>query len=55
VTTRGDGLLEVDGVAAERVAAAMAAAGLPVHELTPHRASLEDAYLQLTREAVEYR
>jgi ABC-2 type transport system ATP-binding protein len=55
VTTRGDGVLEVGGLGAERVAAAMAGAGLPVHELTPHRASLEDAYLQLTREAVEYR
>jgi ABC-2 type transport system ATP-binding protein len=55
VTSSGDGVLEVGGLTAERVASAMAGAGLPVYELTPHRASLEDAYLQLTREAVEYR
>jgi ABC-2 type transport system ATP-binding protein len=55
VTSSGDGMLEVGGLTAERVASAMAGAGLPVYELTPHRASLEDAYLQLTREAVEYR
>ena len=55
VTTSGDGLLQVGGLTAERVASAMAGADLAVHELTPHRASLEDAYLQLTRDAVEHR
>ena len=29
-------------------------AGLPLHELTPFGSSLEDAYLQLTADEVEY-
>jgi ABC-2 type transport system ATP-binding protein len=28
--------------------------GLPLYELTPHRASLEQVYLRLTRDAVDY-
>ena len=32
-----------------------AARGIPLHELTPHAGSLEDAYLALTGEAVEDR
>ena len=29
--------------------------GLRVHELTPIKASLEDAFMQLTQDEVEYR
>jgi ABC-2 type transport system ATP-binding protein len=29
--------------------------GLPLRELVPHRASLEDAYMELTRDETEYR
>ena len=32
----------------------MAKRGLRLHEMAPHRASLEDAYMELTRDAVEY-
>jgi ABC-2 type transport system ATP-binding protein len=28
---------------------------VPVHELVPSRASLEDAFMELTREVVEFR
>ncbi|UNX55611.1 ABC transporter ATP-binding protein [Georgenia sp. TF02-10] len=48
------GLLQVSGLGAEQVGEAAAAAGLVLHELTPTRGSLEDAYLALTQDAVEY-
>jgi hypothetical protein len=32
----------------------MADGDLRLHELTPHRASLEDAYMELTRDALQY-
>jgi ABC-2 type transport system ATP-binding protein len=32
----------------------MAQSGLRLRELTPHRASLEDAFMELTRDAVEF-
>ncbi|HEY7622517.1 MAG TPA: ATP-binding cassette domain-containing protein [Solirubrobacteraceae bacterium] len=42
--------LEVRGLSAQRIADLMAAGDLRLHELTPRRASLEDAYMKLTRE-----
>jgi ABC-2 type transport system ATP-binding protein len=41
--------LEVDGLAAEAIGAAAAEHRLVLHELTPRRASLEQAYMELTR------
>ena len=55
VTDTGTGLLTLRGLAAERVVAVLTAGGLPFSELAPHRATLEEAYLELTRDAVEYR
>ncbi|MEU7874727.1 ATP-binding cassette domain-containing protein [Dactylosporangium sp. NPDC049140] len=49
------GELSVRGLPAERVAAVLAAGGVAFSELTPHRATLEEAYFELTRESVEYR
>jgi len=49
-----DGTLTVCGIDAPRIGELAAAEGVPLHELTPVRVSLEDAYLALTREAVEY-
>ena len=49
------GELEVAGLESDRVGDLAAEAGVRLHELTPRRASLEDAYLSLTSEAVEYR
>ncbi|MFC0505155.1 ABC transporter ATP-binding protein [Micromonospora costi] len=43
------------GVDAPAIAAAAAAAAIPVHGLTSRGATLEDVYLQMTGEAVEYR
>jgi ABC-2 type transport system ATP-binding protein len=55
VTDTGPGLLAVRGLAAEQVVAVLTAGGLAFSELAPHRATLEEAYLDLTRDAVEYR
>ncbi|MGN7797445.1 ATP-binding cassette domain-containing protein [Leifsonia sp. 22587] len=55
VTPVGDDTVEVRGVGAQVIGDAAASAGIPVHELTPVRASLEEAYLDLTKDAVEYR
>ncbi len=55
VTTGGDGGLTVSGLAAERIVALLAGQAVPFSEVSAHRASLEEAYLELTRDAVEYR
>src|SRR5690242_12340148 len=47
--------LIVSGLAAERVVALLTAAGLPFSEISAHHATLEEAYMELTREAVEFR
>jgi ABC-2 type transport system ATP-binding protein len=49
------GVLEVRGLSAERIGQLAAGKQLVLHELTPQRASLEDAYMHLTGDAVEYR
>jgi ABC-2 type transport system ATP-binding protein len=54
VTTDGPNMLTVTGLDAARVAELTAARGLPLHELTPQRATLEQAFMQLTRDAVEF-
>ncbi len=55
VTPRDDGAAEVHGVDAAGIGDLAAARGIAVHELAPRRASLEEAYLSLTQDAVEYR
>ena len=55
MTSAEPGLLQVAGPTAERIGDLACAAGIALHELTPRRASLEEAYMELTREAVEYR
>lgn len=47
-------LLVVPGVGAERVGALAHAAGLLLHELSVHQASLEEAYVDMTGDAVQY-
>ncbi|MGN6126625.1 MAG: ABC transporter ATP-binding protein [Humibacter sp.] len=54
VTSYDDGALEVSGLDASRIGDIAAASGLALHELTPLNASLEDAYLELTQDEVEY-
>ena len=55
VTPVADGRLEVRGLGSEQIGDAAARAGIALHELTPVRASLEDAFLSLTRDEVVYR
>jgi ABC-2 type transport system ATP-binding protein len=54
VTVEGSDVLSVSGCSTEEIARAALAAGVLVTELTPLHSSLEDAYLALTRDAVEY-
>jgi ABC-2 type transport system ATP-binding protein len=55
VSSPGGDVLEVTGLSAEGVAAVLAQHDLRLRELAPHRASLEDAYMKLTRDSVDYR
>ncbi|HEX8629377.1 MAG TPA: ATP-binding cassette domain-containing protein [Catenuloplanes sp.] len=55
VTRTGDGDLIAVGVDAPAIGDAAAAASIPIHALTPRSATLEDVYLEMTNEAVEYR
>ncbi|MCU1454957.1 MAG: multidrug transporter ATPase [Acidimicrobiales bacterium] len=55
VETRDDGALIVTGLDCPEVATLAAAAGVPVHELVAETASLEQAYLELTQDSVDYR
>jgi ABC-2 type transport system ATP-binding protein len=50
-----DGGLTVYGVAAEVVGDLAARNAITLHELSPQRASLEEAYLKMTDDAVDYR
>ena len=47
--------MTVAGLPAARIGDLAAEHGLRVHELTPRRASLEAAFMELTEDSVEYR
>ncbi|HEY1618402.1 MAG TPA: ATP-binding cassette domain-containing protein [Streptosporangiaceae bacterium] len=47
--------LTIHNLSPERVVAALTAASVPFSEVGAHRASLEEAYLELTRDSVEFR
>ncbi|ROS61586.1 ABC-2 type transport system ATP-binding protein [Frigoribacterium sp. PhB160] len=53
-TTTDDGALDLRGVTAAQVGEAAAAQGIVLHELTPLVRSLEEAYMTLTQDSVEY-
>jgi len=55
VAAAGHGELAVSRLAAARVVALLGEAGVPFSEVAAHRVSLEEAYLELTRDAVEFR
>jgi len=50
-----DGGLAVTGLDASAIADLAAGQGIPVHELVPRHASLEQAYLDLTGDSTDYR
>ncbi|MGV9275124.1 ABC transporter ATP-binding protein [Streptomyces griseosporeus] len=56
VTVTGDtpGTLHVHGTDAEHIGRTAAAHGIPLFELTPTGASLEEAFMALTHDSVEY-
>ena len=43
------------GLASEKVVLLLSENAVPFSEVSAHRATLEEAYLELTRDAVEYR
>jgi ABC-2 type transport system ATP-binding protein len=48
-------VLTIKGLSSERTVAALTANRVPFTEVSAHRATLEEAYMELTRDAVEYR
>lgn len=55
VTAADAHTLAVSGLPAEKVVAVLNAAGVAFSEVSAHRASLEDAYFDLTADAVQFR
>jgi ABC-2 type transport system ATP-binding protein len=51
----GDGALEVTGLTAAQIGDLALAHHVAVHELTPHNPTLEEAFMELTSNSVEYR
>ncbi|MEV7507892.1 ATP-binding cassette domain-containing protein [Streptomyces sp. NPDC091201] len=48
------GALEIDGTGAEQLGELAARHGIVLHELSPQRASLEEAFMRMTADTVEY-
>jgi ABC-2 type transport system ATP-binding protein len=55
VATTAPGMLTISGLSTERIVAALTESRVPFAEVTAHRATLEEAYMELTRDAVEFR
>ncbi len=55
VSATGSGVLTVSSLSPERVVAALTSHAIPFSEVTTHRATLEQAYMELTSHSVEYR
>lgn len=54
VTSERSEVLEVTGLSSDRIGRTAADAGIALAELTPQQASLEEAFMEMTRDAVEY-
>jgi len=54
ITASAPGRLEVEGVPSERIGQLAARNGLVLHQLVPVTVSLEEAFMDLTRDAVQY-
>ncbi len=55
VTSLDDGALEVAGLTAELIGDVALEERIAIHELTPQQASLEEAFMDLTRDDVEFK
>jgi len=49
------GFLEIGGLTAEEIGETAARNGIVIHELTPQQASLEEAFMQMTSDEVEFK
>ena len=54
VADEDDGALSVSGLSASDIGEIAGASGIYLYELSPQMASLEDAFMELTRDSVEY-
>jgi ABC-2 type transport system ATP-binding protein len=54
IDSESDGAMRVAGLSSERIGEIAAAAGLVLYELTPLKVTLEDAFMSLTHDVVEY-
>ncbi|MEV7143226.1 ATP-binding cassette domain-containing protein [Streptomyces tauricus] len=55
VSSTGADTISVTGLPAENVVSLLSQNAVPFSEISEHRASLEEAYMELTRDAVQYR
>jgi len=55
VSLTSSGVLSVAGLSSETTVCVLSGHAIGVSEITAHRATLEEAYMELTRESVEYR
>jgi len=55
VAATGPDVLTISGISAERIVALLSGNAIPFSEVSAHRASLEEAYMELTRDSVEFR
>ncbi|GAA2449034.1 ABC transporter ATP-binding protein [Actinomadura vinacea] len=55
VAATGPDMLTIAGLPAERIIEILSQGGVPFSEVSAHRATLEEAYMELTRDAVEFR
>jgi len=55
VAANGNGALTISGLPPDRVVMLLSQGGVPFSEVSAHRVTLEQAYLDLTRDAVEFR
>jgi ABC-2 type transport system ATP-binding protein len=55
VAATGDDILTISGLPTESVVAVLSGKAVPFSEVSAHRATLEQAYMELTRDAVEFR
>jgi ABC-2 type transport system ATP-binding protein len=55
VAAVGPDTLTISGLTSERIVELLGLGGVPFSEVAVHRSSLEEAYMDLTRDAVEFR
>ena len=55
VVAEGDGALTVQGAEAAGIGELAGSLGVVLHELSPHAASLEEAFMELTDDSIDYR